>query len=208
MFLTRGLSRKLTRQAAARWNFAFFSSKDAGDKLGAVRAIQMEFTTTVCSLVTAVKTRHFVADRQDAYGPKGSKSGRTKANVGMIYASARPAPLLVVGETQTPSDSAQYDKANNAVCSAVQSNAVSDKDTGYAAPGHIVFKWAGDSAAQTESKSRVEGVIETRLGQTVGDGGLIEKKNVLAELPYPIRKVINATGTKPYIYQVSHTLSE
>lgn len=41
------------------------------------------------------------------------------------------------------------------------------------------------------------------LGKTVGEGGLIEKVDVLAEIPYVVRKALSAvTGTKPYIYQV------
>ena len=48
-----------------------------------------------------------------------------------------------------------------------------------------------------------------KLGIDLGQGGLIEKVDVLAEIPYVIRKALAAvTGTKPYIYQVSHPSSE
>ena len=41
-------------------------------------------------------------------------------------------------------------------------------------------------------------------GIILGQGGLMEKVDVLAEIPYVIRKGLAAvTGTKPYIYQVS-----
>ena len=75
-----------------------------------------------------------------------------------------------------------------------------DKDTGYAAPGHIKFVWKGD-------KSGAE--IEADQGINVGENGLIEKVDVLAEIPYVIRKGLAAvTGTKPYIYQVSRMSPE
>lgn len=41
-------------------------------------------------------------------------------------------------------------------------------------------------------------------GITTGENGLIEKVDVLAEIPFLIRKGLAAvTGTKPIIYQVS-----
>ena len=77
-----------------------------------------------------------------------------------------------------------------------------DKDTGYAAPTGIEFKWAGerkDGKGKTSAKVTVD-----KLGVEQGQGGLIEKVDVLAEIPYVIRKGFSmATGTKPYIYQVS-----
>ena len=77
-----------------------------------------------------------------------------------------------------------------------------DSDTGYAAPTAIEFKWEGerrDGKGKMDARVRVD-----KLGMTVAEGGLMEKVDVLAEIPYVIRKGLAAvTGTKPIIYQVS-----
>jgi hypothetical protein len=132
-------------------------------------------------------------DRQDAYGPQGAKSGRTKVNIGAIYTSTTSNPLLVTGQTSTTA-SAGFENPSGDISSVTQTGNLKDKDTGYAAPGHIKFVWKGD-------KSGAE--IEADQGINVGENGLIEKVDVLAEIPYVIRKGLAAvTGTKPYIYQV------
>jgi len=42
-----------------------------------------------------------------------------------------------------------------------------------------------------------------QVPRLLSEGGLMEKVDVLAEIPYVIRKGLAAvTGTKPYIYQV------
>lgn len=84
---------------------------------------------------------------------------------------------------------------------ATHSNSVVDKDTGYAAPGHIQFTWESE---QTHGKGKVHAEVEAPQGIVLAEGGLMEKVDVLAEIPYVIRKALAAvTGTKPYIYQVS-----
>jgi hypothetical protein len=138
---------------------------------------------------------------QDSYGPKGAKSGRTKVNIGAIYTSTTSNPLIVVGQTHCP-DPTAYPALSDDVSTATHSNSVQDKDTGYGAPGAIEFEWKG---------KRVDGngyaggkIVVPQLGATIGEGGLIEKVDVLAEIPYIIRKGLAAvTGTKPYIFQVS-----
>lgn len=170
---------------ASRWNFAFFTSGGgkAESKLGKVRAISMEFATT------------------DSYGPKGAKSGRTVVSVGAVYSSALGQPLIAVGQTSVPTDPSAFPSKSGEVCSATQLNPIKDSFTGYSAPGGIEFAWAGK---QTEGgKGQVEAKVHVdKLGITDGEGGLIEKVDVLAEIPYVIRKTLAAvTGTKPYIYQ-------
>jgi len=170
--------------AASRWNFGFFTTAgEAGDsKLGTVHALQMEFETT------------------DHYGPKGPKSGRTKVNVGVITSAKHSSPLIVVGQTSCPANSSAFSGLNDDVSSVVQSGASKDSETGYNIPGAIEFKWAGQCS---DGKGRVSaGLSVPTLGKTVGEGGLIEKVDVLAEIPYVVRKALSAvTGTKPYIYQ-------
>ncbi|WRT66479.1 uncharacterized protein IL334_003438 [Kwoniella shivajii] len=169
---------------ASRWNFAFFTTPHGADdaKLGKVRAVQMEFETT------------------DDYGPKGPKSGRTKVNIGAVYTS-ESAPLIVSGQTHSPSATPDvYPTATESISSATHISPIKDKETGYLVPSSIEYKWSAD-------KVKGEGKVSAKLtqataGAIVGEGGLIEKVNVLQEIPYVIRKGVNAvTGADPYIYQ-------
>lgn len=142
---------------------------------------------------------------QDSYGPKGAKSGRTKVNIGTVYTSQHK-PLIVVGQTHGPTPEA-YPALNSDVSSAQHFESTKDKDTGYLGPGGIEFKWEGQ---QIGGKGRVSADVKVdKLGITTGEGGLIEKVDVLAEIPYVIRKGLAAvTGTKPFIYQVSRLRCE
>ena len=76
-------------------------------------------------------------------------------------------------------------------------------------PTGIEFEWEGD---RLDSQGRAGGkLVVGDLGTTEGAGGLMEKFDVLAEIPFVIRKGLAAvTGTKPYIFQVSrnHTLRD
>jgi hypothetical protein len=108
---------------------------------------------------------------------------------------------VVTAETRWP-DEAQPEKA--AVMSrAHHLNPVQDPDTGYMQPTALEFRWAGPHVLQG-----VEGSIEasTRLdvGSPSSPKNLIEKVDVLAEIPYVIKTMVNyVAGTKPYIYQVT-----
>ncbi|OCF38717.1 survival factor 1 [Kwoniella heveanensis CBS 569] len=169
---------------ASRWNFAFFTTAGGEEdaKLGGVRAIQMEFETT------------------DDYGPKGAKSGRTKANIGCVY-TTKSAPLIVTGQTHSPAQNpTAYPNPSGDVSSAVHSAPILDKETGYPVPSAISFNWESN---RINGEGRVSAKVELgKAGALVGEGGLIEKVDVLAEIPYVIRKGLAAvTGTKPYIYQ-------
>ncbi|ODO09873.1 hypothetical protein I350_02095 [Cryptococcus amylolentus CBS 6273] len=170
---------------ASTWNFAFFTTAPGqeDEKLGAVRAIQMEFETT------------------EDYGPKGPKSGQTKVNIGCVYSSKTdPVPFLITGQTHTPAGVEDYPAPSSDVSTASHLNAVVDGETGYSAPGGLEFNWAGDSRDGT-GRASARAVIE-KAGKVVGEGGLIEKVDVLHEIPYVIRKgLAAATGTKPFIYQ-------
>ncbi|RXK37072.1 hypothetical protein M231_05660 [Tremella mesenterica] len=168
---------------ATRWNFAFFTTGGGIEEgpLGGVRAIQMEFETT------------------DAYGPKGHKSGRTKVNVGVVTITSLPSPLIVVGQTHHASSDA-FPRLSKDISAATHLGVVKDKDTGYYAPTGISFVWEGD---RVDGKGRAGAkVVQEKAGATVGEGGLIEKVDVLGEIPLLIRKGLAAvTGTKPYIFQ-------
>lgn len=89
--------------------------------------------------------------------------------------------------------------------SATHSNSIKDKDTGYEAPGSIQFQWESDRQG---AGGRVKAEVSAGQGIQLGQNGLMEKVDVLAEIPYVIRKGLAAvTGTKPYIYQVSLTFT-
>ncbi|OXH41948.1 survival factor 1 [Cryptococcus neoformans] len=170
---------------ASRWNFCFFSTAPGQDeeKLGSVRAFQMEFETT------------------DDFGPKGAKSGRTKVNIGGIYCSkTAPVPFLITGQTHAPSSDSTYPVPSQDISSATHLNPVHDSETGYSVPSGIEFKWQGDRR-DGQGKAGATLVIE-KAGKVPGEGGLIEKVDVLAEIPYVIKKGLTAmTGTNAYIYQ-------
>ncbi|WOO81201.1 Survival factor 1 [Vanrija pseudolonga] len=163
---------------AARWNFTFFTTGGGYEdsEIGSVRAIFMEFQTT------------------DDYGPGGKNSERATVSVGLVYASSLPESRVgVVGQTR-PATSA-WPVPNSDVAEAKHLNPVKDQETGYLAPTGLTFVWAGD-------RSDKAGKFEASV--TIDDvtGGLVEKVDVLAEIPYVLRKGLAAvTGTKPYIFQ-------
>jgi hypothetical protein len=65
----------------------------------------------------------------------------------------------------------------------------------------VSFEWEGPRV-DGKGKAGAKVTIDT-LGLNTGEGGLIEKVDVLAEIPYVIRKGLAAvTGTKPFLYQV------
>ncbi|KAF4613643.1 hypothetical protein D9613_007810 [Agrocybe pediades] len=158
---------------AASWNFAHFQSND----LGGVSAIQMEFTTT------------------DTYGKKGSGSGGVVVNVGSLVIGDKLA--AVTAETKWPGEGS----SGPVVSRATHLKPEQDPETGYGKPTELVFEWKGPSVV-----SGVPGTVEAKLTADVGSvsapKGLIEKVDVLAEIPYVLKVAVNyVAGTKPYIYQ-------
>lgn len=162
---------------ASRWNFANFQS----DEHGGVSAIQMEFTTT------------------NSYGKKGSGSGFVAVNVGAVVLGGKLA--IVTAETKWPEEP-QDDKAE-VISRAAHTRTAQDPDTGYAAPTELTFRWAAPSLID-DSKGQVDATLTVDVGAPNEPKGLIEKVDVLAEIPYVIKTMVNyVAGTKPYIYQVS-----
>ncbi|KAI9455993.1 survival factor 1 [Russula earlei] len=160
---------------ASRWNFAHFQSPAHGG----VSAVQMEFTTT------------------NAYGRKGAGSGYVSVNVGGLVIGGRLA--TVTAETKWP-DEAQPEKAD-VVSRAQHVSRVHDPDTGYAQPSGLVFRWAAPSVVP-DAPGAVEGTLSVDVGGPGEPKGLIEKVDVLAEIPAVVKAVVSyVAGTKPYIYQ-------
>ena len=136
---------------------------------------------------------------KDDYGPDGKNSGRTKCNVGVVYSSKLDsAPLLCVGQTHAPMPAGEvYPVPNNDVAACQHLDVEKDHETGYLAPHGITFSWAGE---------RVDNKAPAKADIKVADvwDGLLEKVDVLAEIPYVLRKGLAAvTGAKPFIFQVS-----
>jgi hypothetical protein len=102
---------------------------------------------------------------------------------------------------QTHSAGEAYPKLTDDISSVTQTKNLKDKDTGYEAPGHVQFQWESEKVS---GGGKVKAEVSAPQGIVQGENGLIEKVDVLAEIPYVIRKGLAAvTGTKPYIYQVS-----
>lgn len=164
---------------ASRWNFAHFQSEEAGG----VSAVQMDFTT------------------QPENGPKGAGSGGVVVSVGGLVVGGKL--VAVTSETKLPEE-AQAEKAD-VMSRALHLKATPDPDTGYSAPTGLHYTWAGPSIVAGSS-----GTVSAELDVDVGGPsvesakGLIEKVDVLAEIPYVLKTVVNyVAGTKPYIYQVN-----
>ncbi|KAJ9090655.1 hypothetical protein QFC19_009513 [Naganishia cerealis] len=189
----------MPNKVASRWNFAFFTS--GGGKPSSeytnVRAIQMEFETT------------------DEYGVYGPKSGRVKCNLGAIYLSGgsdseKGTIITTTGQTHLPSTAAattaypllpalSEKQAHPDVSSATHIGAQKEESTGYDAPARVKFVWDGE---RRDAQGRVKGEIEVETGREKGEKGLIEKVDVLAEIPYLVKKALSAVvGVKPYIFQ-------
>lgn len=159
---------------ASRWNFAHFQS----EQHGGVSAIQMEFTTV------------------ETYGKRGAGSGGISVNVGSLVIDNQLA--AVTAQTHYPGEKS----TSSVISKATHLNPVPDSATGYKQPLGLLFEWNAPSLT-----SSVPGTLDAKIKVDLGDlqnpKGLIEKVDVLAEIPYVIKIAVNyVAGTKPYIYQV------
>lgn len=163
---------------ASRWNFAHFQSTEHGG----VSAIQMELKTL------------------EAYGLKGHGSGGVKVNFGSIIANGKL--VCVTAETLLPDDNETKDPKTSMVSRAIHHNPVHDPDTTYAQPQELEFVWGGPSSLEG-TLGHVSANLKVSVGTPTDPKGLLEKVDVLAEIPAMVKTVISyVAGTKPYIYQV------
>lgn len=159
---------------ASAWNFAHFQS----DQLGGVSAIQMEFTTL------------------DTYGKRGAGSGGVVVNVGSLVIGNKLA--TVTTETKWPGEAA----TGSVISRTTHLKTEHDPETSYNKPTEVLFEWKG-TALHPDAPGAVEGKLLIDLGTNESPKGLIEKVDVLAEIPYVLKVAVNyVAGTKPYIYQV------
>ncbi|THH01483.1 hypothetical protein EW026_g1253 [Hermanssonia centrifuga] len=160
---------------AARWNFAQFQS----DQHGGISAVQMEFTTT------------------ESYGKKGAGSGFVSVNIGSLVVGGKLA--IVTAETKWPGEPQLEDAEVKS--RAIHSKTEDDADTGYPAPTEFAFRWAAPSLLP-DAKGPIDAAVRVEVGPPNDSKGLIEKIDILAEIPYVIKTMVNyVAGTKPYIYQ-------
>ncbi|KAI0749416.1 oxidative stress survival Svf1-like protein [Daedaleopsis nitida] len=160
---------------ASRWNFVQFLS----EQHGGVAATQMDFTTIA------------------AYGRKGAGSGPVTVSVGGLVLGGKLA--AVTAETKWPDEALPATAA--LVSRAEHTKKAHDPDTGYDAPTEIVYRWTGPSIVPGAPGS-VEAVATADVGTPDAPKGLIEKLDVLAEIPYVIKTMVNyVSGTKPFVYQ-------
>jgi len=157
---------------ASRWNFGNFQS----DEHGGVSAIQMEFTTP------------------DQFGVKGAGSGGVKVNVGALVVGGNL--VTVTGETTLPDDAVSEDVKSRVT----HLHTEVDPETKYSPPSRLVFEWKGPVIS--DPKSAVSATLDVAVGSSASPKGLVQKVDVLAEIPRVVKAVINyVAGTKPYIYQ-------
>ena len=160
---------------AASWNFAHFQS----DEHGGVSAIQMELTTI------------------DDYGKKGKGSGKVVVNVGSLVVAGKLAS--VTAETTWPGEPVA-DKPS-VLSRALHHDKSLDSFTGYSIPSTISFHWAGPSVVSGVD-GRLSADLSVQVGKPNEEIGLIEKVDVMAEIPTFIKAVVSyVAGAKPYIYQ-------
>jgi hypothetical protein len=163
---------------ASRWNFAHFQSNEKGG----ASLIQMEFTTL------------------ETHGRKGENSGPVTVNVGSLVLGNKL--VAVTAETKWPDEDLRADA--DVVSRATHLNPVHDRDTGYKCPTGLVFEWAGHSLL-SDAQGRIGAKLEVDVDDASNPKGLIEKVDVLAEIPYVVKMAVNyVAGTKPYIYQASN----
>ena len=160
---------------ASTWNFGHFQS----DHLDGVSAIQMEFKTL------------------DTYGKHGAGSGGVVVNIGSLVVGDKLA--AVTAETKWPGEKAT---TSSVVSQTTHLKPERDPDTSYQKPTCIAFDWKAPSMI-ADAPGTIEAKLQVELGSVAEPLGLIEKVDVLAEIPYVLKVAVNyVAGTKPYIYQV------
>ncbi|KAI0642021.1 oxidative stress survival Svf1-like protein [Trametes meyenii] len=163
---------------ASRWNFAHFQSP----RHGGVSAIQMEFTTT------------------NAFGRTGAGSGHVTVNVGGLVLGGKLA--TVTAETKWPDE--EYSVDGGVVSRAIHSKTAHDTDTGYDVPTDIIFRWNAPSILPDvdPAQGTIDATLTVDVGQPDAPKGLVEKVDVLGEIPTMVKTMVNyVAGAKPYVYQ-------
>jgi Svf1-like C-terminal lipocalin-like domain/Svf1-like N-terminal lipocalin domain len=173
---------------ASRWNFGNFQSKYGSDEN--VAAVMMEFTTT-----------------SDYGGPIGSRTVKDEATgnavrkrepiVVTIGSVTVDGELVAVTGASRGLQAPEAEPSKGSETRVYHLNTVHDPETGYTVPQSMKFKWQGPQLIEGKaSKDLVNAEVSVDLK------GLIEKVDILGEIPYMVRKMVNyVAGTKPYLHQ-------
>lgn len=124
--------------------------------------------------------------------------GSKKINIGSIVVGDKLVCVTAGGDGVTGGSSADHLDARI------------DEETGYNAPGQISFLWQGaslqDDKVLEDKRTKANVLLDlatSKPGEEYKTKGLVEKVDVLAHIPYLIKKFVNyAAGTKPFIYTV------
>lgn len=120
--------------------------------------------------------------------------GSKKVNIGSIVVDDKLVAVTAGGEGVVGKSVAEH------------KNSVKDAETDYDAPGAITFLWEGASVDKSgDAKAQLDlNLLEAGGEKDYKTKGLVEKVDVLGQIPYLVKKFVNyAAGTKPYIYTVS-----
>ncbi|KAJ7593137.1 oxidative stress survival Svf1-like protein [Mycena floridula] len=159
---------------ASRWDFAYFHSEESGG----VSAMQMDFTSC------------------DPHGRKGAGSGGVHVNVGSLVVGGKLASITA--ETIWPDEKPVAESTQ--VSRVSHLNPVLDPETGYNQPTALLFEWSGPSLLK--KNGRYIGKLQADVGNAAEPKGLVEKVDILAEIPYVIKAAVSyLAGTKPFMYQ-------
>ncbi|KIS66729.1 uncharacterized protein UMAG_04793 [Mycosarcoma maydis] len=176
---------------AAKWNFANFQAHH--EKLGRVSGVMMEFTTT---------PDYGSVDQAAAQQQRQSLT----VNIGSIVAEGKLVCVTAATRAAGAADSQPSHQSNSYV---KHLDKMLDQETDYQAPQSIEYHWQGPlldaSTGKGDIANHVDASLKVDLGKPYPSSethGLVDKVDVLAEIPYMVRKLVNyVAGTKPFIYQ-------
>ena len=180
---------------ASTWNFANFQAND--DKLGRVSALMMEFTTT-----------------WDYGGPKGTSKlpnatatsrERVTVNIGSVVVDGK---LIAVAGSKRGDNQSEEEPSKLSNTRTLSLDKVKDQETDYNIPQTIKYVWDApllDASNKGQLSERVGAELSVSLGKPYpreATNGLVDKVDVLAEIPYFVKKLISyVSSAKPFVYQ-------
>lgn len=162
---------------ASQWNFCTFQSPEHDG----VSALLMEFTTT------------------NDYGVNSSGGSKREPQVVTIGSIVHKGALAAVVAATRDANAEASQPPRHSKTRISHLDRVLDEFTGYKVPQAIEYHWDGLTIAE---KKPITGSLSLQLGAPSVIRGLVDKVDVMEEIPYFVKKLVNyVAGTKPYIYQ-------
>lgn len=166
---------------AARWNFCTFQSQEHDG----VSALLMEFTT--------IPDYGISASGADGAPPKRTPQVVTVGSV------IHKGELVSVVAATRDADAAEDAPSRQSQTRITHMDKTHDEFTGYKVPQAIFYRWDGKTIAEQKP---ISGELKVQLGEPSKIEGLMDKVDVMEEIPFFVKKLVNyVAGTKPYIYQ-------